>query len=251
MLVSVEMASSTWERPSYAVLNPEPQNPVRMKAEIEKVVRNAATHLIAKELPDRLPILPDFNHGDLKFEAASADIAEGLLLASRETSLGKTKPLGSTSYEKGDSVNHAPFPLNADLDILKSVLASHEKTVASRSFPKAYYQNSGPRGVLNSNSRYVEKYGSSLLVSVDCGSSSSENLKTPSATAGTTKIVKNKCSCNRPKAKIMCLECGTFFDGRVQTSCPAHPRRIGLMDFNNCINCRGIQIFECKGRTTN
>jgi hypothetical protein len=54
------------------------------------------------------------------------------------------------------------------------------------------------------------------------------------------------CICERPEMMIVCQRCGSELFGRIQRQCPAHPKRIQLMDHSECANkfCRSLQLVE-------
>jgi hypothetical protein len=54
------------------------------------------------------------------------------------------------------------------------------------------------------------------------------------------------CICERDDMMIVCQRCGTELFGRIQRQCPAHPKRIQLMDHSECANkfCRSLQLVE-------
>uniref|UniRef100_A0A914Z6M0 Uncharacterized protein n=1 Tax=Panagrolaimus superbus TaxID=310955 RepID=A0A914Z6M0_9BILA len=54
------------------------------------------------------------------------------------------------------------------------------------------------------------------------------------------------CICERDEMMIVCQRCGTELFGRIQRQCPAHPKRIQLMDHSECANkfCRSLQLVE-------
>lgn len=52
------------------------------------------------------------------------------------------------------------------------------------------------------------------------------------------------CICNRPSTTISCPNCGQTRVGRVRRICPAHPKRLYLMDVAECWKCRNSKIVE-------
>lgn len=54
------------------------------------------------------------------------------------------------------------------------------------------------------------------------------------------------CICDRPKTIVLCRECGRVWDGRKRIDCPAHLKKMGLMDHVHCIakSCRSLDIVE-------
>ncbi|CAD5215664.1 unnamed protein product [Bursaphelenchus okinawaensis] len=66
-------------------------------------------------------------------------------------------------------------------------------------------------------------------------------------TGPTTESENNKeCVCERPEAIVICRKCGSELLGRIQMSCPAHPRKMCLMDQRECpsTTCRSIALME-------
>uniref|UniRef100_A0A7E4VH87 TRAF-type domain-containing protein n=1 Tax=Panagrellus redivivus TaxID=6233 RepID=A0A7E4VH87_PANRE len=61
-----------------------------------------------------------------------------------------------------------------------------------------------------------------------------------------------ECICERAETMIVCQRCGSELFGRIQRPCPAHPKRIQLMDHNECVNkhCRSIQLLEVPANAT-
>ncbi|CAD5221612.1 unnamed protein product [Bursaphelenchus xylophilus] len=55
-----------------------------------------------------------------------------------------------------------------------------------------------------------------------------------------------ECVCERPEAIVICRKCGSELLGRVQMTCPAHPRKMCLMDQRECPSstCRSIALME-------
>ncbi|KAI1721068.1 hypothetical protein Ddc_07503 [Ditylenchus destructor] len=71
-----------------------------------------------------------------------------------------------------------------------------------------------------------------------------DNFKAVSNVSDTT--TECACLCERPAGMIICRRCGSELLGRVQQACPAHPKRINLMDHRECVKafCRSIQLTE-------
>ncbi|KAI1729528.1 hypothetical protein DdX_01774 [Ditylenchus destructor] len=88
----------------------------------------------------------------------------------------------------------------------------------------------------NSNSTSLQTKGAAVLTS--------DNFKAVSNVSDTR--TECACICERPAGMIICRRCGSELLGRVQQACPAHPKRINLMDHRECVKafCRSIQLTE-------
>uniref|UniRef100_A0A914VVC4 Uncharacterized protein n=1 Tax=Plectus sambesii TaxID=2011161 RepID=A0A914VVC4_9BILA len=54
------------------------------------------------------------------------------------------------------------------------------------------------------------------------------------------------CICNRPRSLVICRRCGYETEGRVRTTCLAHPNRQALMDQEVCPVCRASTLQEVR-----
>uniref|UniRef100_A0A914USA8 Uncharacterized protein n=1 Tax=Plectus sambesii TaxID=2011161 RepID=A0A914USA8_9BILA len=87
-----------------------------------------------------------------------------------------------------------------------------------------------------------------LITAIPSDSSAPNTLRRPRAGVkiNEDEIMEHLCVCNRPMAHIVCRKCGAEFDGRVFMQCEAHPNKIPLMDYQECVNrgCRSQMLSE-------
>ncbi|KAI8797890.1 DNA-directed RNA polymerase II subunit RPB1 [Biomphalaria glabrata] len=65
-----------------------------------------------------------------------------------------------------------------------------------------------------------------------------------STTTPVPGVQRSPCYCQKSPKMILCKTCGETFTGRVRAVCPAHPKKIFLMDIECCIVCQSENLKE-------